>query len=163
MKDNVKKTYAIVLILIIIVLITACAPESELEPPDTSIEQMQSVYGQTGIRIMLSGVDDKTPVEKLTYHYYFYIKDQNGDKEDEEEQLFLEGDSESNELFIDSQSFEEGEYIVRIAAVNEFGLMDKTPAEGIFKVDLTPPEIPVIDYQIIAGEVLLNILNENDN
>src|SRR6056297_3431750 len=97
MKDNVKKTYAIVLILIIIVLITACAPESELEPPDTSIEQMQSVYGQSGIKIMLSGMDDKTPVEKLTYHYYFYIKDQNSDREDEE-QLFLEGDSETSEL-----------------------------------------------------------------
>src|SRR6056297_89954 len=160
MKDNVKKTYAIVLILIIIVLITACAPESELEPPDTSIEQMQSVYGQSGIKIMLSGMDDKTPVEKLTYHYYFYIKDQNSDREDEE-QLFLEGDSETSELFIDSQSFEEGEYIVRIAAVNEFGLMDKTPAEGTFKVDLTPPEIPVIEYRIISGEVALKFHNEN--
>lgn len=157
MKENYTKTYAIFTILIIIVFITACAPESELNPPDTSIEQMQSVYGQTGIRLVLSGVDDKTPAEKLTYHYAFYIKSENENEEIEE--LFLEGDCETGELFVDSLEFEEGEYIAKVAAVNEFGLEDKTPAEGTFKVDLTAPEMPVIRYQIISGEVDLKFVN----
>ena len=153
-----KKTHTIILIILIIVFITACAPESNINPPDTSIEQMQPVYGKSGVKIILSGTDDKTPVEKLTYKYAFFVKDEN-----DEEQLYFEGDTQTADLFIEAERFEEGEYIGRITAVNEFGLSDKTPAEGSFKVDLTPPEIPVIDYQIIAGEVLLNILNENDN
>jgi hypothetical protein len=146
-----------------ILFITSCAPESEIKPPDTSIEQMQPVYGQSGIRIVLSGVDDKTPVEKLTYQYVFYIKNDNEDEETDEDQLFLEGSSESKELFIDSLEFKEGEYLVKIAAINEFGLADKTPAEGTFIVDLTPPEIPVINYQIISGEVKLSFTNKDNS
>jgi len=156
MKETYTKIFAIFTILIIIVFISACAPESELKPPDTSIEQMQSVYGQTGIRMVLSGADDKTPVEKLTYRYTFYIKSE--DDEDNEE-LFMEGDCETSELFVDSLEFKEGEYIAKVSAVNEFGLEDKTPAEGTFKVDLTPPEMPVIRYQIISGEVDLKFVN----
>ncbi|MFP4460869.1 MAG: hypothetical protein ACLFQE_01595 [Thermotogota bacterium] len=157
MQVNKKRIYANLIILFIILFVTACAPESELKPPDTSIEQMQSVYGKSGIRMILSGVDDKTPAEKLTYHYAFFEK---GENKDEQERLFLEGDCETNELLIDSNQFKEGEYVVRIAAVNEFGLSDKTPAEATFKVDLTPPKIPDIEYEIIAGEVSLKFVNE---
>src|SRR6056297_2169259 len=154
-----KKTHAIILIITLILIINACAPESELKPPDTSIEQMQSVYGQSGIMMILSGKDDKTPVEKLTYQYTFFVLNE---KDEDEETLVLEGDLQTPELFIDSEKFEEGEYIARISAVNEFGLSDKTPAEGTFKVDLTPPEKPIIDYQIISGEVSLKIINETN-
>ncbi|MEA1882998.1 MAG: hypothetical protein U9N62_00560 [Thermotogota bacterium] len=161
MKENYTKIITIMFISISILFIASCAPESEINPPDTSIKQMQSVYGQSGIRMVLSGVDDKTPAEKLTYQYAFYIKNENEDEETDEEQLFLEGNSESNELFIDSLELEEGEYLVKIAAVNEFGLADKTPAEGTFRVDLTPPEMPVINYQIISGEVNLSFTNKN--
>src|SRR6056297_1876756 len=113
-----KKTHAIILIITLILLITACAPESELKPPDTSIEQMQSVYGRSGIQIILSGTDDETPVEKLTYHYKFYKKI-NQENEEEKEHLYLEGDSETALLFVASDLFKEGEYTVKIAAVNE--------------------------------------------
>src|SRR6056297_2650391 len=106
MKDYYTRTITILIILITIMLISACAPESEIKPPETSIEQMQSVYGQSGIRMVLSGVDDKTPAEKLTYHYAFYTIPQNK-ADNEEEVLFFEGDSETGELFIDAQRFQE--------------------------------------------------------
>lgn len=163
MKENCITIITIIFMCISILFITSCAPESEIKPPDSSIEQMQPVYGQSGIRIVLSGVDDKTPVEKLTYQYVFYIKNDNEDEETDEDQLFLEGSSESKELFIDSLEFKEGEYLVKIAAINEFGLADKTPAEGTFIVDLTPPEIPVINYQIISGEVKLSFTNKDNS
>ena len=157
-----NKTSSIILFVLIISIlsITACAPESKLNPPDTSIEQMQSVYGQSGINIKLSGQDDKTPSEKLTYQYSLYIKEKI-DGEDEKDTLYLKGTSEIGGLFLESKRFQEGEYQIKVAAVNEFGLVDETPAEGTFRVDLTPPQTPEIDYQIIAGEVLLQFSADN--
>ena len=114
MKDNHKQIYAILQILIIIALITACAPESEIKPPETSIDQMQPVYGQSGIRMVLSGTDDKTPAEKLTYQYTFYKKNENEDEKTDEGQIYIEGDSDEI-LQIDTYNAQ----IVTIKAVQD--------------------------------------------
>ncbi|HRW35090.1 MAG TPA: hypothetical protein P5107_08545 [Thermotogota bacterium] len=160
-----KKSSIILFVLTIMILfITACAPESKLNPPDTTIEQMQPVYGQSGVNIKLSGQDDKTPSEKLTYQYAFYMKNNTDGEEtkaQEEDILFFEGTSEIGGVYLESKRFQEGEYLIKVAAVNEFGLVDETPAEGTFRVDLTPPQIPEIEYQIIAGEVLLQLSAED--
>jgi len=149
----------VVLTIMIMLVINSCAQESEFNPPDTTIEQAQTVYGKSGVTIVVSGKDDKTPVEKLTYKYFVY---KSLEDVDEEGEFVFEGTSGSGLLKFDSDEFLEGKYIIKVTAVNEYGVSDKTPAQASFEVDLTPPQIPVLSYKIVAGEVFLNIAENSD-
>jgi hypothetical protein len=156
---NVKKNdlKIIIFVTVVAVLFISCAHDTEIKPPETNIEKIQSVYGRTGVDIVLNGKDDKTPSEKLTYEYtIFKLSGEN-------EALLYNNKIQENLISFDSDRFKEGLYRIKAVAINEFGIKDKTPAESIFKVDLTPPEVPGISYILKNGKIYFGCSEDEDH
>jgi len=151
-----KNTIKIMLFVAIVILFfAACAPETEIKPPETKIEKIQPIYGSTGIHIVLSGTDDKTPSDKLTYEYFIYSK------ANDEEVLKCTEKIQDHLITCPSEKLGEGSYLIRAFAINEFGIKDNSPAEATFRIDLTAPREPAISYQLKSGQVHFSCLEED--
>ncbi len=154
MNDKKEGMKIILFLTIVAVFLVSCAPETDIKPPETIIERIQTVYGLAGVDIILNGTDDKTPPEKLTYEYQIYSKN------NEALELTFSDKVQENLISYRSEIFEEGYYLIRVFAINEFGIKDKTPAEASFRIDLTPPPSPVVSYQLKSGKVHFSCLED---
>jgi len=127
------------LALIMALIFSSCAPmEGRIKPPETRILKAQNKYGPTGVSFEVSGKDDRTPTEKL--RYAFWILEKN-----EKTQILnttYEASSTTGLISVDSKKFQEGNYIFRVTAINEFGKADESPEEILFTVDFTAPSAP---------------------
>jgi len=146
--------------LALIALFSSCSQVSgRINPPETKIETKTQKFGPSGVAIAFSGKDERTPVEKLTYAYWVYRlvepqeKNAKSDPYSLQRKPVLEATSTVALATLDSQLLKEGQFLLAVVAVNEFGLADESPAEHAFLIDLTPPPVPQIEAILKAGQI----------
>jgi len=156
MRANQRKFLRIGCLILIFFIITlvSCTNKGEIKPPETEIIDLQPFYGLSGINIEVGGEDESTPEDKLTFGYNVYRLEKD-DQETYREEL-LEGESTDTMITINPEELGEGAFVIVVAAINEFGVSDKTPPEAEFEVDLTPPQKPDLTYIIDNGEITIN-------
>ncbi len=148
------------IMLSLIALFSGCAQVSgRINPPETKIETKTQKFGSSGVTIAFSGKDERTPAEKLTYAYWVYRlvepldKSAKSDPYSLERKPVLEATSTVAAATLDSRRLKEGQFLIAVVAVNEFGLADESPAEHAFLIDLTPPAPPRIEAILKAGRI----------
>jgi len=148
------------ILLSLLALFSSCAQVSgRINPPETKIETKTQKFGPSGVTIAFSGKDERTPPEKLTYAYWVYRlvepteKNAKSDPFTFERKPVLEASSTVAQAALDSQRLKEGQFLFAVVAVNEFGLADESPAEHVFRIDLTPPAPPQVEAILKAGKV----------
>lgn len=151
-RESFRFSLYMIPIILVLFAFSSCAPvDGKIAPPETNIERLSDKYGKNGISVKVSGKDDKTLPEKLIYSYKLFSTADLSTP-------LLEATTTSADIKIESDKVKkEGSYKIKVSAVNEYGLSDETPAEGIFTVDYTPPGVPFAEVNIEAGELIVRL------
>ncbi|HRW92818.1 MAG TPA: NosD domain-containing protein [Thermotogota bacterium] len=143
---------------------SSCAPsKGQIRPPDTRFLEVAERYGADRVSFLVEGEDERTPREKLRFSIRVYIAPEENKphpvpstKDLLSGLLTYEGSSTTGSISFPSEEIGEGEFLVHVSAINEFGLADESPAEALFTVDFSPPASPRVQARLVAGKILLS-------